>query len=80
MTNYNRLFLYNSEGVQVSQGRMVCIRAVNCSEDLRVFICSEDLLNILVDIGQSNKTGDCGTLRVVTVVFEPVPVAARSKA
>ena len=61
ITNYNRRFLYKSEGVKVSRGRMVGIRAV---------ICSKDLLNILVDIGQSNKTSDCGTIRVVTMAFK----------
>jgi len=38
--------------------------------DIRVVICSEVLLNILVDIGQSNKTSDCGTLRIVTIAFK----------
>lgn len=61
MTNYNRGFCFISEGAQVSPGRMAGIRAV---------ICNEDLLNILVDIGQNNKTIDCGTRRVVTIAFQ----------
>ena len=61
MANYNRRVLYISEGSQVTQGRMVGIRAV---------ICSEVLLRILVYIGQSNKTSDCGALRVVTIAFK----------
>jgi hypothetical protein len=61
MTNYNRCFLYIIEDAQMSQVRMVGIRAV---------ICSKVLLNILVDIGQSNKTSDCGTLRAVTIAFK----------
>jgi len=61
VTNYNRRFCCIIEGAQVSQGRMVGIRAV---------ICSEVLLNILVDIGQSNKRSDCGALWVVTIAFK----------
>jgi hypothetical protein len=37
---------------------------------IRVVICTDDLQNTFVDIGQSNKTIDCGTLiKVVTIAF-----------